>query len=297
MTDRTSRRLEIPEGTIRYREQGSGQPILFIHGFLVDGRLWDGTAAALADDFRCIQPDWPMGSHRIAMNPAADLSPPGMATLIDHFMKGLELDAVTVVGNDSGGAISQVLVTRHPQRIARLVLTNCDSHDNFPPAPFGLLPRFAKLPGAMTAIGLPFRVGALRRAAFKGFAKRPIDPAVIDSWMEPSVRDEGVKRDTRKFTVGIDKRHTIEAAEKLAAFDRPTLIAWAPDDRFFKLSYAERLAETIPDSRLETVEDAKTFVPHDQPERLAELIRSFIVDTAPQAGTDTAAKADAARAG
>ena len=277
--DAATSTVQLPQGTIRYRDSGSGEPILFVHGFLVDGRLWDGPASALTEQFRCIQPDWPMGSHRVAMNPGADLSPPGMADLIARFIEELELDGVTVVGNDSGGAVSQVLVTRHPERIGRLVLTNCDSHDNFPPAPFGVMPKIAKLPGGMTAMALPFRLGPVRRATFKQFAKRPIAPEVIDSWLEPSVSDPGVKRDTQKFTVGLDKRYTLEAAEKLPSFDRPTLIAWAPGDRFFKFSYAERLAETIPNARLEKVEDSKTFVPHDQPERLAELIRSFIKET------------------
>jgi pimeloyl-ACP methyl ester carboxylesterase len=271
--------VQLPQGTIRYRESGSGEPILFVHGFLVDGRLWDGAAAVLSKQFRCIQPDWPMGSHRVAMNPGADLSPPGMADLITRFIEELELDGVTLVGNDSGGAICQVLVTRHPERIGRLVLTNCDSHDNFPPAPFNLMPPIAKLPGGMTAMAAPFRIGAIRRRTYAQFAKRPIAPELVDSWLEPSVRDPGVKRDTREFTIGINKRHTLEAAEKLSGFDRPTLIAWAPEDRFFKLSDAERLAETIPDARLETISDAKTFVALDQPERLAELIASFISET------------------
>jgi pimeloyl-ACP methyl ester carboxylesterase len=268
--------VQLPQGAVSYRETGAGEPIVFVHGFLVDGRLWDGTAAALAKDFRCIQPDWPMGSHRVAMDPGADLSPPGMAALIARFIEELGLEQVTVVGNDSGGAISQVLVTKHPERIGRLVLTNCDSHDNFPPAPFNLMPPLAKLPGGMTAITLPFRIGAVRRRAYAQFAKRPIPSRLVDSWLEPSMRDAGVRRDTRKFTVGIHKRHTLEAAEKLARFERPALIAWAPEDRFFKLSYAERLAETIPDARLETIADAKTFVPFDQPERLAALIGSFL---------------------
>jgi pimeloyl-ACP methyl ester carboxylesterase len=85
-----------------------------------------------------------------------------------------------------------------------------------------------------------------------------------------------VKRDTAKFTAGMNKRYTLEAAEKLANFDRPTLFAWAPEDRIFKLSYAQRLAEVIPDATIETIADAKTFVPLDQPVRLAELISAFV---------------------
>ena len=54
------------------------------------------------------------------------------------------------------------------------------------------------------------------------------------------------------------------------------LVAWAPEDRFFKLRYAERLAAEIPGARLERIEDSLTFVPVDQPERTAELIADFV---------------------
>ncbi|HEY8639819.1 MAG TPA: alpha/beta hydrolase [Solirubrobacterales bacterium] len=271
-----SEEVQLPQGTIRYRELGEGEPIVFVHGFLVDGRLWTGTAEALSATHRCILPDWPMGAHRVAMNPDADLSPPGIANLIADFLEALDLSGATIVGNDSGGAMSQVLATRRPERIGRLVLTNCDTHDNFPPSIFKAMPPLAKLPGAMTAMALPFRIGALRRAAFAPFAKTKIPAELIDSWMEPGQSDAGVRRDTAKFTAGMNKRYTLEAAERLADFDRPTLFAWAPEDRIFKLSYAERLAETIPDATIETISDAKTFVPLDQPARLAELIGAFV---------------------
>jgi pimeloyl-ACP methyl ester carboxylesterase len=271
-----SEEVALPQGTIRYRELGEGEPIVFVHGYLVDGRLWTGTAEALSATHRCIVPDWPMGAHRVAMNADADLSPPGFANLIADFLEALDLSGVTIVGNDSGGAMSQVLATRRPERIGRLVLTNCDTHDNFPPSIFKAMPPLAKLPGGMTVLGLPFRIGAIRRAAFAPFAKTKIPAELIDSWMEPGQSDAGVRRDTAKLTAGMNKRYTLEAAEKLADFDRPTLFAWAPEDRFFKLSYAQRLAETIPDATIETISDAKTFVPLDQPARLAELIGAFV---------------------
>jgi pimeloyl-ACP methyl ester carboxylesterase len=276
MTDPQRREVELPQGKIRYRERGEGRPIVFVHGYLVDGRLWDTTVEHLSDGYRCITPDWPLGAHQVAMKPDADLSPPGIADLIADFLAALDLDDVTIVGNDSGGAMSQVFVTRHPERVGRLVLTNCDTHDNFPPSIFKLMPPIAKLPGGMTALALPFRLGALRRAAFAPFARTKIPPELIDSWMEPAQNDRDVARDTAKVTAGMHKRYTLEAAERLANFDRPTLLAWARDDRVFKLSYAERLAATIPNATLETIEDAKTFVPLDQPARLAELIGAFV---------------------
>src|SRR6476619_1285093 len=156
--------IELPAGRIRYREAGEGSPVVFVHGFLVDGRLWDGVVDALSDRCRCLAPDWPIGAQQIAMSPGADLSPYGIATTIADFLEALDLEDVTIVGNDSGGAMSQVLVTRHPERIGRLVLTNCDTHENFPPGIFKTMPPLAKLPGGMTMLSLPFRSGAISRA-------------------------------------------------------------------------------------------------------------------------------------
>ncbi len=274
-----SEEIELSQGRIRYRDIGEGEPIVFVHGYLVDGRLWSDAAERLATSHRCLVPDWPLGAHRVAMNEGADLTPPGIADLIAGFMEALDLSGVTIVGNDSGGAMSQVLVTRRPERVGRLVLTNCDTYENFPPSVFKLMPPLVKLPGAMTVMGLPFRLAPLRRAAFAPFAKRTIDPQLIDSWMEPSQTDRAITRDTAKVTAGMNKRFTLEAARRLAEFDRPTLLAWAPEDRVFKLADARRLAATIPDARLETIDDAKTFVSLDQPDRLAELIGSFVAST------------------
>lgn len=278
MTEFESKEIRLDLGTIRYREGGSGPAIVFVHGFLADGRLWDGPARKLGERFRCVLPDWPLGSHRLAMSESADLSPPGVARLISDFLDALELEDVTLVGNDSGGAISQIVATRHPQRLGRLVLTNCDTHENFPPAPFGLMRPIAKMPGGMTAMQLPFRLRALRNATFRQFS-HTVPQDLIESWMEPSLRDPEIKRDVRKFTIGVDKRYTMEAAEQLKSFDRPVLLAWGRDDSFFKLSYAERLAAAIPDVRLEAIEDCKTFVALDQPDRLAELIAEFVPAT------------------
>jgi pimeloyl-ACP methyl ester carboxylesterase len=268
--------IELPAGRIRYREAGEGKPVVFVHGFLVDGRLWDGVVDRLSDRCRCIAPDWPIAAHQVAMQPDADLSPPGIAKLIADFLDALELEDVTIVGNDSGGAMSQVLVTRHPERIGRLVLTNCDTHDNFPPGIFKAMPPLAKLPGGMTVLSAPFRIGALARTAFKPFARTPIPPDLIASWMRPSLSDPGVKHDATKVTAGMNKRYTLEAAERLSESELPLLLTWAPGDKFFPISYAERLEKETPNARLVRIPDASTFVALDQPARLADEIATFV---------------------
>jgi pimeloyl-ACP methyl ester carboxylesterase len=268
--------IELAAGRIRYREAGEGKPVVFVHGFLVDGRLWDGVVDQLSDRCRCIAPDWPIAAHQVAMNPDADLSPPGIAALIASFLDALELEDVTIVGNDSGGAMSQVLVTRHPERIGRLVLTNCDTHENFPPGIFKAMPPLAKLPGGMTVLSAPFRIGALARTAFKPFARTPIPADLIASWMRPSLSDPGIKHDATKVTAGMNKRYTLEAAERLSESELPLLLTWAPGDKFFPISYAERLEKETPNARLVEIPNASTFVALDQPARLADEIATFV---------------------
>ncbi len=270
-----AREVDLPAGRVRYREAGEGRPIVFVHGYLVDGRLWDGVVDRLSDRCRCLAPDWPIGAQRIAMKPDADLSPYGIAATIASFLEALDLEDVTIVGNDSGGAMSQVLVSRHPERIGRLVLTNCDTHENFPPGIFKAMPPIAALPGGMAALSAPFRIGALARAAFRPFAKTPIPAELVASWMEPGLHDPGVKRDAKKVTAGMNKRYTLEAAEKLRGSELPILLAWAPGDRYFPISYAERLAAEAGNARIVEIPDANTFVPLDQPGRLADEIAQF----------------------
>jgi len=281
-------RVDLDAGTIRYRDSGSGPTIVFAHGLLVDGSLWRKVTPLLDGEFRCVVPDLPLGSHREAMTAEADLTPPGVARVLADFMAALELHDVTLVGNDTGGAICQLVAANHPERLGNLVLTPCDAYENFLPPFFRPLQYAAKVPGLLTTLVQPMRIRALQRGPM-GFgmliSPENIDPDVLDSWIRPYLGDGGVRRDTIKFLRSISNRYTIEAAEKLRSFDRPTLIAWAPEDRFFKLRFAERLAKEIPNARLVRIEDSRTFVSEDQPERLAEEIASFVRETAPAPAT------------
>jgi pimeloyl-ACP methyl ester carboxylesterase len=269
--------VKLPQGTIRYRDSGAGEPIVFVHGLLVNGRLWEQVAARLASDFRCIVPDWPLGSHPVPMNPDADLSAPGLAKIVADFLEALGLEKVTLVGNDSGGAISQLVATKHPQRVGRLVLTNCDAYDNFPPKLFSYFKPTARIPGAMTVLAQSMRIKPLRRTplAFGVLTKSRIGDDLLEDWLRPAIGSSEIRRDAAKFIRGSSPKQTEQAARELASFDAPTLFAWAPEDRWFKVEHAERLASSMPDARVERIPNSKTFVSIDQPERLAELIASF----------------------
>jgi pimeloyl-ACP methyl ester carboxylesterase len=270
--------IALTPGTIRYRDVGNGPPIVFVHGLLVNGGLWRKVVPLLARDFRCIVPDLPLGSHAIPMRPDADLSPPAVARLIADLVAALGLDDVTLVGNDTGGALCQLVVTRHPERIGRLVLTPCDAFENFPPPFFNYLLLAARVPPVLTAVLQTMRIGALARSplGFGWLAKHGLDDAALESYTRPVLESAAVRRDLVKAVRGLDPRLTLEAAERLRGFTRPTLLAWAPEDRLFPFAHAERLATILPDARVVRIADAYTFVSEDQPERLAELIATFV---------------------
>lgn len=270
------REVRLAQGTVRYREAGTGEPIVFVHGLLVDGSLWRDVVERLRTGFRCIVPDLPLGSHLQPMDAGADLTPPGLARVLADLLEALDLERVTVVANDTGGAIAQVYATRHPERLGRLVLTNCDAFENFLPPAFRPLQWIARVPGLPAALMQPLRLGAIRRSPLGyGLLAKRLDAERLEAWARPSIESRGVRRDAVKVLRGISTRHTLEAAERLRQLDRPALLAWARGDRFFKPKFAERLAEAIPGCRLEWVEDSRAFVPVDQPERLAELVAGF----------------------
>jgi len=276
--------IRLPQGTIRYRDEGQGAPVVFIHGLLVDGRLWDGVVSRLGEGVRAIVPDLPLGAHAVPMEPGADLTPPGLARLIADFLAALDLEDVTLVANDTGGALAELVVTRHPERVGRLVLTPCDAFENFfPPLFRPLVLVGAHVPGAVTLILRSLRLAPVARSplGLGWLTKKGPDMALVRDLARPGLADAGVRRDVRKVLRGIDKAHTLDAAARLRTFGRPVLIAWTPEDRVFPYAHAERLATIFPDATLAPIEDSYAFVPLDQPGRLAELVTSFARTGAP----------------
>jgi pimeloyl-ACP methyl ester carboxylesterase len=208
----------------------------------------------------------------------ADLSPHGLANLIAELLERLGLDDVTLVANDTGGALAQLVVTQRPDRVGRLVLTNCDAFEHFPPRAFKpLVSGLGYVPGATAGLELMGRSRRMRRATMS-LAPLTVDPVpdeLLKAWIGP-LRDRQIRRDLVKVLRGISPRYTLEAAERLHGFQRPALIVWGLRDPFFKLADAERLAALLPNVRLERIENSRTFVQMDAPERLAELIGEFI---------------------
>lgn len=267
--------MELSAGPVHYTEAGRGDPIVFVHGVFVNGSLWRKVVAQLSDRYRCIAPDWPLGSHPEPM-PDADLTTPGLARLVAEFLEALGLDDVTLVGNDTGGAICQLVLADHRERLGRLVLTSCDAFETYPPKPFGFLRAIPSIPGAAFSLAQSMRLSPVRRLpiAYGWVMKSMPEKAVMDSYTAPLL-DAAIRRDANRLLKGISKEHTIEAARRFADYRGPVLLAWGAEDKLFPLSLAKRLKEVLPQARLEVVPGARTFVAEDRPEDLARLIDSF----------------------
>jgi pimeloyl-ACP methyl ester carboxylesterase len=275
--------VELRAGRIRYWERGEGRPVVFVHGLLVNADIWRKVVPLVdAAGMRCIAPDWPLGSHDVPM-PDADLSPPGVAALVAGFLERLDLRDVTLVANDTGGAITQILMARYPDQVGRVVLTPSDSFEKFFPPMFALLPWLARIPGGTSLLVGLLRWRVLHRLplAFGWLAKRPFPDEIGESYLAPSRRDGAVRRDLMRFLRGVHRRHTLAAAARLRQFTKPVLLAWATEDRIFPIALAHRLAGVLPDARVVPIDDSYTFVPEDQPDQLAELIVEFARRRAP----------------
>jgi len=271
--------VTIPGGTLHYRTAGPADsttpPVVFVHGFLVDSRLWDRVAAQLADQgIRSYLVDWPLGSHREPMLAAADLAPAGVAAMVADVLEELGLDDVTLVGSDTGGAICQLLLAADHRRIGRVVLTNCDAFEHFPPTFFVPLLLAARRPLLTRLLLTPMRLRALRHSplAFGLLMRRPRDADLTRHWITPALADRRIREDIGRFARGLDRRCLVAAAPRLRAFTGPVRLVWGTADRCFTVADGRRLAAAFPAGELVEVPGATTLVSLDEPAAVTAAI-------------------------
>jgi pimeloyl-ACP methyl ester carboxylesterase len=288
--------IELSAGTIEYQDTGGDGPVLvLLHGLLMDASLWDGPIADLSADHRCVAPTLPLGAHRRPMHADADLSLPGMARLVAEFLDRLDLSDVTLVGNDTGGALVQLLMRHGNARVARVVLASCDAFDNFPAGLTGkALVLTGKLPPPLFGLFMQqMRFRAARRLpiAFGWLTLR--GDAATARWMKPVMTQPEIRRDAVRTlrAAAADTSLLLEAADGLPGFIRPALVIWASGDRVMPPQHGRRLAELLPQAQLAEVEDSYTLIPLDQPARFAQIIRQFTCSTTGSGQRDDALQA------
>ncbi|GAB7143203.1 alpha/beta fold hydrolase [Mycobacterium riyadhense] len=271
--------IDISAGTIHYEATGpeNGRPVVFVHGYLMGGQLWRQVSERLAGrGLRCIAPTWPLGAHPQPLRPGTDRTITGVARIVAEVLAALDLDDVVLVGNDTGGVVTQLVAVHHPERLGALVLTSCDAFEHFPPPILKPVIVAAKSKTLFRAVSQAMRVPTARRRAYAGLAHRDIDD-LVQTWVRPGLSDPSIAEDLRQFTLSLRREVTMGVAARLPEFDKPALIAWSADDVFFALDDGKRLAATIPNARLEVIEGARTFSMVDQPDRLADLLSTIAV--------------------
>lgn len=242
--------IELSAGTIEYGDTGGdGSTILLLHGVAMDGSLWRNVVADLREDHRCVVPTLPLGGHRRPMRSDADLSIRAQARLVAAFLEKLDLNRVTLVGNDWGGA--QLLVSEGiDECVGRLVLVSCESFENCPPGvPGRAVAQVAAIPGGIYLAFQALRLRPLRRLPMtRGWmSKRPVPGGVIDGWFLLLQTQGEIRRALRKYGLSIpQKSELLRWSERLRSFDRPALVVWASEDRVTPPEHGRRLAELLP---------------------------------------------------
>ena len=270
--------VDLPQGKIASRAAGpassSRPPVVFVHGVLVDSRLWEPVADRLAaEGVRSYAPTLPFGAHQHPMNAGADLSPQGIAQLVRDFMAALGLTGVTIVGNDTGGAICQVLLGGDQSRVGAVVLTNCDALGTFPPRAFAPLFSALRHPGLVACLAPGLRSAAVRHGplAYGPLTSRPLDRGLTRDWVRP-LADKAIRHDLARFAKGAHPGVLLDAASRFGEFHGPVRILWGEADPFFRTGLGRQLSEAFPRASLTTVPGGRTFVPLDHPAELATEI-------------------------
>lgn len=276
----TTGEIELSAGTVAYRDTGGDGPVLvLLHGLMMDASLWDRTITELAADHRCVAPTLPLGAHRHGMRADADLSLPGVARLVAEFLDRLDLRDVVLVGNDTGGALVQLMMVDGAARVAGVVLVSCDAFDNFPPGLTGrTLVLSGRLPPRLFGMFMQqMRLRPLRRmpVAFGWLTLR--GDAATARWIRPALERPEIRRDAVRTlrAAAADTGLLLAAAERLPRFDRPALVVWARGDRVMPPEHGRRLAALLPRGLLVEIDDSYTLVPLDRPTELARAIREF----------------------
>ncbi len=274
--------IELPQGKLAYQVAGPAvsnfPPVVLVHGLLVDGRLWERVAGHLAvAGIRSYAPTLPLGSHQSPMNADADLSPAGLARIVLDFIRALDLRAVTIAGNDTGGAICQVLLGADTSRVGAAVFTNCDAFDTFPPAAFAPLFLALRHPGVVATIAPTLRPKAMRHGplAYGPLAEKPLDPAMTLGWIQPLANPE-IRRDLAKFAREVHPRVLLDAAGRFGQFTGPVRVLWGEGDSMFRLKLGRQLSAAFPHATLSTVPGGRTFLPLDHADRVADEIAAAV---------------------
>src|SRR6266853_5285584 len=248
-TTSTIRSIEIPSGRISYTEAGSGPVALFVHGVVLNKHLWRHQLSGMSDIRRCIAVDL-LAHGDTEIEPNQDVSVTANANMLREVLDALRTDQVDLVGNDSGGGIAQIFAALNPNRVRSLTLTNCDTHDNWPPEAFKPFVDMAVAGGLKDTLNAMLADKAIYRSpgALGPAYERPetIADEDIEIYLRPHVRSAQRTKDLARFVGAFDNKHTLAIEPQLRQLQAPTLIIWGTADVYFPGECAYWLAEALP---------------------------------------------------
>jgi pimeloyl-ACP methyl ester carboxylesterase len=273
----TIKRVRVDGVDVEYADTGIGPTVLFVHGVYVTGAVWNDVVAELGKGFRCIAPTWPLGAHTTSTD-GADLGAEAAARRIVHFMEALDLTEVTVVANDTGGGLVLASLgdpALDTSRIARLVLTNCDSYEHFPPGSFAQIVKLCRLsPAVGGAIVRLLATGAGQSFFLKAVCHTPATKDRQREIFGAFATSAAARRDAVVVTASLDPALTLRAAPAIEAFGPPVTLAWGTQDKLFPVDHARRLRDAFPNATLIEIPECSAFVMLDAPGALADAIRN-----------------------
>jgi pimeloyl-ACP methyl ester carboxylesterase len=275
------RSIEIPSGRISYTEAGSGPVALFVHGVVLNKHLWRHQLSGMSDIRRCIAVDL-LAHGDTEIEPNQDVSVTANANMPREVLDALRTDQVDLVGNDSGGGIAQIFAALNPNRVRSLTLTNCDTHDNWPPEAFKPFVDMAVAGGLKDMLNAMLADKAIYRSpsALGPAYERPenVSDQDIEIYLRPLVRTEQRTRDLQRFVAAFDHKHTVVIEPRLRQLRAPTLIVWGTDDVYFPVKWAYWLAEAIPGAKPPVeLAGARIFFPEERAEVFNRLLRDHLL--------------------
>lgn len=266
---------------ITYIDEGNGIPILFLHGTLSNADTWRKIIPQLSQKYRCIAIDLPIGGHSIALNKNVDLTPIGIANIINEFLQILKLDKVIVVSNDTGGVYAQIFASLYPDKVDKLVFSNCEVQEVFPPKKFKYLVNAVKIPVFTYLLGKSFRLKSMLKSdMMMGLLSHKVTKEELSElYLKTFVENKDIRRNFNDNVKTWSPKYTIEAAEKLKKETFPVLVLWGDDDKkLFPLELGKQLKNIFINSQLIQVPNSKTYIQEDEPDRMAQEIERFILN-------------------
>jgi pimeloyl-ACP methyl ester carboxylesterase len=269
--------VETAFGRIAYVEKGAGPAALFLHGFPLNGFAWRGALDDLAATRRCIALDL-MGLGYTEVGADQNLEFDHQARMVAAFLDRMGLSRVDLVGNDTGGGISQVFAARYPARVRSLTLTNCEVHDLWPNAILkSALDQFAD-PSVIATLYAMLQSPAVARQAFSSVYEDPerIPDEAFKTYLEPLLSSDQRSLDMRRFASLANVQVTVSIAPQLKELAVPVQIVWGDADPLFEIKSVDWLKHNVGGvRRVIMVPRAKLFFPEEHPRLMSVLLQEF----------------------